>query len=82
MKKKILVLIFIGGLYLTITFGMSFFIKFPPFNQGLSVGFPVVYYQFTVSSNEIQHGIIRENLYFNIVIIAVLYIILSRFVRR
>ncbi|EHQ41275.1 Uncharacterised protein [Myroides odoratus] len=82
MRKKILFLILIGGLYFTITFIMSFFIKFPPFNHGLSIGFPVVYYQFNVSSNEIQHGIIRENLYFNILIIAVLYIIFYRFFRK
>ncbi len=82
MRKKILFLILIGGLYLIVTFIMSFFIKFPPFSQGLSIGFPVVYYQFNTSSNELQYGIIRENLYFNLLFIVVLYIIINRFFRR
>ncbi len=75
MRKKLFLLVLTGVLYLVITFIISYFIKSPPFYQGLSIGFPVIYYQFNVSPTDTQYGVIRENIYFNIFIIAALYIV-------
>ncbi|KFF09689.1 hypothetical protein [Flavobacterium hydatis] len=56
MKANFFQIIIIGVLYLLSTLLYSVFFGFPPFNHGLVIGYPAIYYQFYVSEGYRQFG--------------------------
>lgn len=82
MKKKILLFVTVGMFYLLVTFLYSCFFDLPPFNHGIVIGYPTIYYSFYVSPTEIQYGIIGINIFYNLFIIFVLYFFIQLLIKR
>ncbi len=59
MKKGFLLLSMIAITYLLTTTIYSYFFGLPPFNYGITVGYPTIYYSFRVSPIETQYGSIK-----------------------
>jgi hypothetical protein len=81
MKRTILLIIVIGLSYIFCTFLYGYFFKASPFNKGMTIGYPTIYYSFNVSKTEVQHGIIRENIYYNLLIILIIYVFVQLFIK-
>lgn len=76
--KNISQFILIAILYFSATILYSILVGLPPFNNGIVVGYPAIYYQFNVSETETQWGFIGNlNLVTNFLIIAIFYYILK-----
>jgi hypothetical protein len=78
MIKVIFKLAVIGLVYFLITFLCSFFWGMPPFYQGITVGYPTIYYRFYTSTGEAQHGVVSMAIYYNILIILLIYLVVER----
>lgn len=82
MKKTIignlLTFLIIAILYFGVTALYSMVFGLPPFNTGIVVGYPPIYYQLQISETETQWGFIGNlNLVTNFLIIAIFYYILK-----
>jgi hypothetical protein len=78
MKKGFLLLSMIAITYLLTTTIYSYFFGLPPFNYGITVGYPTIYYSFRVSPIETQYGFIGGiNIFYNILIILGIYILIQ-----
>ncbi len=76
MKKILISLVSISIIYLIFTILYSYFFGLPPFNHGIVVGFPTIFYRFATSNSEFQYGFMRfDNVIYNILIILFLFII-------
>jgi len=78
MLKSLFTLIIITILYFFATFLYSLVFGIPPFNNGIVVGYPALYYQFNISKTETQSGFIGNfNLLANVFIILIFFFIVK-----
>lgn len=83
MKNHFFRLCIVGVLYMIGTIIYSYFFGLPPFNFGITIGYPALYYQFYLAENDLQHGTIGGiNIIYNFLIILVLYISLYNFFKK
>ena len=73
--KRSLSIISIAVIYIAVIYFYSMFFGLPPFNRGIIIGYPAIYYEFNVSGDpSAQHGFMKiSNLAFNIIIILFIY---------
>lgn len=68
----------IGIIYFFLTFLYSSLYGLPPFNRGIVIGYPAIYYQFYISESEKQFGFTGIfNLFINLLIIIIIVAILK-----
>ncbi|MDR6969258.1 hypothetical protein J2X31_003285 [Flavobacterium arsenatis] len=74
--KKFLIQIFIISLfYLIFTIIVSLIVGLPPFNTGMVIGYPAIYYQFYLNENEIQFGFTNVvSVFLNFIIVISIYV--------
>lgn len=78
MKKNLFTVIIIALLYFLATFLYSLLFGLPPFNTGIVVGYPAIFYQFDIAESEKQCGFMGGiNLVTNVLIILILFFILK-----
>jgi hypothetical protein len=76
MKRIIICYIVVSTLYIISTFVYSLTFGLPPFNHGVVIGFPSVYYIFKVSDDSFQYGFSNPiNIAINILITGVISLI-------
>ncbi len=82
MKKQLFNFILVGVVYLIVTMIYSYFFGLPPFYDGITIGFPAIYYKFYISETDFQHGTIGINLFYNFFIILGLYLLFMVFNKK
>jgi hypothetical protein len=79
--KKILLIIIIAVIYFIVIYFYSMLFGLPPFNRGIIIGYPAIYYEFYIDSYK-QHGFKNIlNLILNLIIIVSIYIFYN-FIRK
>ena len=80
--KNLIVYLIVTLIYLSFTIVYSVLYGLPPFNYGLVIGFPAMYYQFE-TDNGLQHGTtnVLFNLIINLIISLIIFIIIKIIIR-
>lgn len=83
MKTFVFQIIIIGILYLVLTLFYSILWGLPPFNHGIVIGYPAIFYQFYISEDSKQFGFMGvSNFLINFIIITTLTFLFNSFKRN